>query len=297
VEAIVWVVAFAVDAPAATVLQLGIVDQVSTDKTRFERAYEGSLERYTIAALKNGLEVLECFEEREAWTLSELVARLDVSKGTVFRVLATLETRGFIERRPPDGKYVLGARLTTIAAPTVKYEQLRWSAIPPLTLLAEAFGESAHIGVLYERRVVTVQVVDGHHDVRMHSSVGKRSPAHASSIGKAILATYGDPEIDEYLEEPGLEAHTPHTITDPVAFRNELRDVRASGYAVDDEEVQLGVRCVGAAIYNQTGRAVAGISVSGPTNRMTDERVVQMAPKVRQAARAISRMLGAPVLM
>ena len=272
------------------------MNPVSSDDTQIARSNDATLERYTIGALKNGLEVLECFEERDAWALSELVARIGVSKGTVFRVLATLEMKGFVERRARDGKYVLGPRLTVIAAPSVEYEQLRWSAIPPLSVLTDAFGESAHIGVLYERRVVTVQAVDGHHDVRMHSSVGKRSPAHASSIGKAILATYGDPEIDAYIEEPGLESQTPYTITDSDAFRTALREGRSRGYAIDDEEVQLGVRCVGAPIFDRTGRAVAGVSVSGPTIRITDERVAEIAPKVRHAARAISRMIGAPAL-
>ena len=272
------------------------MNRVSSVDTEFEVADDTALERYTIAALKNGLEVLECFEERHAWSLAELVGRVGLSKGTLFRILATLESSRFVMRRARDGKYVLGPRLTAIAAPTVQYEQLRWSAIPPLTALTEAYGESTHIGVLYERRVVTVQVVDGHHDVRMHSSVGKRSPAHASSIGKVILATYGDTEIDAYFDDPGLEAHTPRTITDPEAFRSELREVRARGFAVDDEEVQVGVRCVGAAIYDRSGHAVAGVSISGPTSRMTDERIDDMARHVRTSARAISRMLGAPQL-
>lgn len=268
---------------------------LSTDETDIASRDSGR-ERYTIGALSNGLDVLECFGEREAWSLGEIADHLNLNKATAFRVLSTLESKSFVEKRYTDGRFVLGTRLLALGTGALRFEQLRWQALPPLKSLAERTGESVHVGVMYEGDVVTVQLVDGLHDVRMHSSLGKRSPAHASSMGKVILAHYSPAELEDYAREPGLRAFTPHSITEVNAFLDEMRAVRTQGYAIDNEEVQLDVRCVGAAISDHTGRVVAGVSLSGPSSRMTDERIEEVIPLVKLTARTISRMLGSPSL-
>jgi DNA-binding IclR family transcriptional regulator len=251
---------------------------------------------YSIAALRASLDVLDRFTQQESWGLSDLTHEVGQSKTRVFRILSTFEECGYVVRDGGNGSYKLGPRLAALSNGSVKFEQLRWRAVPPLQALAEATGETAHVGILHGTQVVTVQLVDGHHDVRMHGTVGKRSPAHASSLGKVLLAYFPEPEIDEWLRSAELKAVTPNTVVDPAEFRRHLQEIRALGYALDNEELELGLRCVAAPITDHTGMVVASVSISAPTTRVSQEDVATLAPKVKEAGRAISRMLGSPML-
>jgi IclR family acetate operon transcriptional repressor len=251
---------------------------------------------YSIAALRASLDVLDRFTRQEAWGLSDLTHEVGQSKTRVFRILNTFEECGYVVRDPAAGTYKLGPRLAALSNGAVQFEQLRWRAVPPLQALAESTGETAHVGILHGTQVVTVQLVDGRHDVRMHGTLGKRSPAHASSLGKVLLAYFPEPEIDEFLRACDLKPVTPHTVVDPAEFRRHLREIRALGYALDNEELELGLRCVAAPITDHTGRVVASVSVSAPTTRLGTADVATLAPKVKDAGRAISRLLGSPML-
>ncbi|HEX7927114.1 MAG TPA: IclR family transcriptional regulator, partial [bacterium] len=225
-----------------------------------------------------------------------LTQEVGQSKTRVFRILSTFEECGYVVR-DPAGSYKLGPRLAALSNGSVKFEQLRWRAVPPLQSLAEATGETAHVGILHGAQVVTVQLVDGHHVVRMHGTLGKRSPAHASSLGKVLLAYFPEPEIDEFLRSADLKPVTPNTVIDPAEFRRNLQEIRALGYALDNEELELGLRCVAAPISDHTGAVVASVSVSAPANRLSmADAANKLAPQVKEAGRAISRMLGSPML-
>lgn len=252
---------------------------------------------YSIAALSASLDVLDRFTQQESWGLSDLTQEVGQSKTRVFRILNTFEECGYVVRDPVSGAYRLGPRLAALSNGSVKFEQLRWRAVPPLQALAETTGETAHVGILHGAQVVTVQLVEGHHDVRMHSTVGKRSPAHASSLGKVLLAYFPEPEIGEFLRTSELKAMTPNTVVDPAEFRRNLQEVRTQGYALDNEELELGLRCIAAPITDHTGLVVASVSISAPTTRLSMEDVAIMAPKVKEAGRAISRLLGSPSLV
>jgi DNA-binding IclR family transcriptional regulator len=251
---------------------------------------------YSIATLRASLEVLNRFGERDAWSLADLTQEVGQGKSRVFRILATFEECGYLTRDTASGQYRPGPRLVALSASPARYEQLRWQALPPLQMLAEDTGETAHVGILFGTEVVTVQLVEGRHEVRMHSSVGKRSPANASSLGKVLLAYFPEPEIDEYLRTTSLTRMTPHSIVDPSQLKEHLRNIRSVGYAFDNEELQVGLRCVAAPITDHTSRVVASVSISAPTFRLDEQGAVRLAPRVTECARTISRMLGSPSL-
>jgi len=251
---------------------------------------------YRIASLRASLAVLDQFGQQESWALNDLTAAVGQSKTRVFRILSTFEDSGYLVRDPASGRYRPGPRLAALSAGSGKFETLRWRAVPPLQALAESTGETAHVGILHGAEVVTVQVVDGRHEIRMHSTVGKRSPAHASSLGKVLLAYFPEPEIDEFLRTAELRALTPHTITDPLRLKRQLLEIRANGAALDSEELELGLRCIAAPVTDHTGSVVASVSVSAPAIRMTAERARELMPQVKETGRAISRMLGSPSL-
>jgi len=252
---------------------------------------------YVVNALRKGLDVIDALSRRESWSLAELVVELKQSKATLFRCLHTLESAGYVRKDPDSGRYSLGMRVFALGTVALRSEQLRWQALPPLQDLAARTGETVHVGILYDGVAVTVQVVEGTQAVRMHAVAGKRCPAHASALGKVLLACVPDAEVDAFVAAQGLKAYTTHTLASPAALKAALRRIREQGYAIDREEMELGVKCIGAAITDREGRAFAALSVSAPAARMNDERIEALVPTVKATALTISRMLGSPGLV
>jgi len=251
---------------------------------------------YLLGSLRKGLEVIDCFARQETWSLAELASTLGQTKPTVFRILHTLEEFGYLAKDPGTGRYALGLRFHTLGSAAVRHEQLRWQALPPLQDLARETGETVHVGILYDGEAICVQAVDGTRLVRMHAFVGKRTPAHASALGKVMLAHLPDGDIDALVTNRGLTRFTRNTICDGAALREALHRVRAQGWALDDEEMELGLRCLGAPITDHTGRPCASVAVSAPVSRMEPSRIDELLPLVKATALRISRMLGSPAM-
>jgi IclR family acetate operon transcriptional repressor len=249
---------------------------------------------YLLGSLRKGLEVIDCFARQETWSLAELTASLQQSKPTVFRILRTLEEFGYVAKDPATGRYALGMRFHTLGSTAVRHEQLRWQALPPLQDLAQQTGETVHVGILYDGEAICVQAVDGTRLVRMHAFVGKRTPAHASALGKMLLSYRPDAEIAALVARLGLVRFTDNTITDLPALLAALQRVRAQAWALDDEEMELGLRCLGVPILDAGGQAGACVAVSAPASRMAPDRIASLLPQVQATAQRISRMLAGP---
>lgn len=249
---------------------------------------------YMLGSLRKGLEVIDCFARQQSWSLAELATTLGQTKPTVFRILHTLEEFGYLSKDAATGRYALGLRFHTLGSAAVRHEQVRWQALAPLQDLARDTGETVHVGILYDGEAICVQAVDGTRLVRMHAFVGKRTPAHASALGKMLLAYQPDAVIEALIVGRGLPRFTRNTIGDGAALREALRRVRAQGWALDDEEMELGLRCLGAPITDHTGRACASVAISAPASRMDSAHIEQLLPLVQATASRISRMLGSP---
>ena len=249
---------------------------------------------YLLGSLRKGLEVLDCFARRESWSLAELCTQLGQNKTTVFRMLKTLEEFGYLTKDAATGRYALGLRLLSLGGAAVRQETLRWQALAPLQDLAQKTGETVHVGVLHGAEAVCVQAVEGTRLVRMHAFVGKRTPAHASALGKTMLAWRAEAEVRALLEGRVLQSFTPNTITDVDSLVANLHATHARGYALDEEEIELGLRCIGAPIFDRAGRASAALAVSVPATRMDAARIAELVPMLRSTADSIARMLDAP---
>lgn len=160
--------------------------------------------------------------------------------------------------------------------------------------LVDTSRETATLGVREGSDIVTIDVVDGLNFMRMATRVGMRTQMHASAVAKAILAFMPPDELDELLRDWPLTALTPNTITDAAALRDNLAEVRRRGYALDLEELEVGLRCVAAPIRGPAGHVVAGVSISGPRHRMTEDAMRRFGPLVRAAGEQISARLGTP---
>ncbi len=223
-------------------------------------------------------------------SLATISSQFGISKSTAHRYMTTLEELAVVERDAKD-HFRLGVKLIELAAAFLSDHSLRNVADPFLHELAIRTQETVHLAIPFGDEVVYIAKVESSHALGLTSRIGARVPMYCTALGKAILAHYPAERIEEIIRA-GLPARTLHTITSPEGLLRELEQVRAQGYAIDDQENELGVRCVGAPIFDYIGKAVGAISVSGPANRMTLERSLELAPWVRDTALAVSKRMG-----
>lgn len=246
-----------------------------------------------VGALKHGLEILRLFsDEQQIVGVSQMATAIGVHRSNASRLAATLHAMGYLSRTGEAGRYRLGPQLIRLGRLASRNNDLVQQTLGPLRALVEETGETGHTGMLDGREVVTVAVVDGWHTVRMHSHVNKRSPAHRSSLGKALLAGLPDEEVRARFRGARLDAATPNALTSVSALLDHLTEVRARGYAIDDEEVELGLRCVSAPIHDAEGTVVAALGLSGPAHRLVGDTLTRLAPLVVTAAAQATRSIG-----
>lgn len=246
----------------------------------------------TIQSVDRALDVLEILASKSGMTLSEVAFELNQSPATIYRVLSTLQARGIIETDPATQMWNIGP-----AAFQIGYAFMRRSSVversrPIMRDLMVQTGETSNLGIEKSDMVMFVSQVETHETIRAFFPPGTQSPLHASGIGKALLAHYAQDRIARLLKNSSLERFTDKTITDPEKILEEMGTIRSQGFAFDDEEKASGMRCIAAPILNFYGEAVAGISVSGPTHRMTLGRIGTISEAVKQAAMTLSVSLG-----
>jgi DNA-binding IclR family transcriptional regulator len=248
-----------------------------------------------VGSLLHGLAILDMFErDRPVISLAEIAEKIGVHRSSASRLAATLAAAGYLQPAGEKGKYRLAGKLTALGELASAETELRRAALPGLRDLVERHGETGHLAILDGAEAVTVEVVDGWHTVRMHSWVGKRSPAHCSSMGKSLLAGVSSGQLAAIYPDERLEARTPASITRRSDLERRLAGIRAQGYAEDLEELETGLCCVAAPVFDRTGEVVASISVSGPVSRVNETTIPAIAGDLRQTAWQVSQRLGAP---
>lgn len=247
----------------------------------------------SVQVVERAIAILKAFTASEPeLSVTELSQRLQLPKSTVSRILQTLAQAEFVSRNQETGRYRLDVGILALAENVLGMADLRQIARPYLRALANTIGETASLSVLEPYGVVNLELAVGEQRLVMRVGwVGRRMPAHAVSAGKALLAFLPPQEQETFLELP-LQAITPKTITDLEQLRAELAEVRRKGYALALEELEEGLHAISAPVWDRTGRPVAAVSVSGPSYRLTLERMRQIAPRVIATATQISRALG-----
>jgi IclR family KDG regulon transcriptional repressor len=254
---------------------------------------------YAIQTVTNALRLLEIFEGEEEIGVTELARRLHLHKNNVFRLLATLEDKGWVEQSADSERYRLGTACLRLVQGHARSQGLTRRARPTLEALVRETGETAHLGVLRSFEVVHLDGERSPGLVKGGLRIGERMPAHCTALGKVLLACgpAGTLEAwDRQVASEGLPAYTAETIVDRDKLIEHLRRVAAQGWAVDLEESSPGLVCAAAPVVDAAGRTVAALSVSGPVFRLDRDRVEsRMVPTVVAAAAALSRELGASI--
>lgn len=248
---------------------------------------------YIIQAVSHALDLLEQFHnDVDELGVTELSKRLKLHKNNVFRLLATLESRGYIEQNKATENYRLGLKSLELGQTFIKQMGLLRQAKLSLEQLVQECNETAYVAIFKENHVVYLDVVETDMTVRVVSRVGSRLPAYCTASGKVHLANLSEEELDALLPK-SFEIHTPTTLTTPEALKANLKQVAEQGFAFDNEELDPGVRCIAAPIHDYTRRIVGAISLSGPSMRFTDERMEkELTPLVVDAAATLSTRLG-----
>ncbi|WP_342069940.1 HTH-type transcriptional regulator BhcR [Yoonia algicola] len=256
------------------------------------KAWDDKGAQNTIKSLDRALEVLVQLGKMQGSTLSEIAGVLGQSPATVYRVLTTFQGRGFADFDEQSQIWSIGPAAFLTGSQFLRRTSLVERARPIMRDLMEATGETANLGIERDGKVLFLGQVETHATIRAFFPPGTASAMHSSGIGKALLSRMDDKRQRQVLAASQLEQFTPYTLTDPEAMIADLHATKARGYAFDGEERNIGMRCIAAPVYNVFGEAVAGISVSGPTARITDDRIADLAEDVMDAAKRLTRAIG-----
>lgn len=256
------------------------------------RSFSGSSQANSVQSLDRALRILAIVAEGSGLSLSEIAARSGLAASTAYRMLMTLENHGMVEFDTSDQLWSIGVETYRMGAAFLRRRKLVDRARIVMQDLMETTGETANLGVAEDDCVVFVSQVETHQAIRAFFRPGTRSPFHASGIGKAVLAHLEPERVGAILRKAGLQRYTDKTLSDISALAHDLAAIKHRGWSVDDEERHPGMRCVAAAIFNEFGEPIGGVSVSGPTVRVTPERLAEIGPLVRAAATEVTRMIG-----
>ena len=238
-------------------------------------------------------QVMEMLAENGEMGLMEISAALGLHKSTVHRLLMSLIYMGYAKQDESSQKYMLTCKVVSMAGKILERMDILQIAKPYLERLSDLSGETVHLVQREGNNILYVYKIEAKvGTIRMVSHVGMVHPMYCSGVGKAIMATLPEREVRAFWEGSEIERHTDKTIVDYDKLQRELADVRKDGYALDDEENEKGVRCIAACLYGYKKEVTHAFSISGPTSRMTRERVRGLAVDVKKVQEELSREIG-----
>jgi IclR family transcriptional regulator, KDG regulon repressor len=242
-----------------------------------------------IRVLHKTLDVLEIVKSRDSgYTLADLTRAVELPKATVYRIVSTLEKRGYLDRGQ-NGGYRLARKMFDMQRQDSMETILSRAAQPFLQRLVDAYKETVNLGILNAGEVVVINTVESPLGVRMSSKIGNRRHLHSTAIGKCFLAGLPDKDLLRLVRVKGMPRLTPNTLVTKADLMAEIERVRKQGYAIDNEENEMDGRCIGAPVYGPDGRVLGAVSISSPLFRMDINRARSLAPELKSVCAQISQ--------
>ena len=238
------------------------------------------------------VKILETIGEGKPLGVSEISRELDIPKSSTYSILETLKSEGFVEKEEHSNKFNLGTSLIELGYRAQNDLSICRMARPYLNGINRETDETVHLTLLDNDEVLYVDCVESKRRLRTYSVIGIRAPLYCTAVGKAIMAELTDSHVKQIISRKGLPQLTDLTITNKNILFQDLEETRIRGYAIDNMEHEDHLICVGAPIKNAAGEIFASLSVSGPSNRMPEERISQIGNLVKNATEEISRKLG-----
>ena len=231
-------------------------------------------------------------QEPEGLSNAEISRKLQIPKSSASYILRTLETQAYLNRDPGTGKYRVGLKILSLSRGALSGIDVREVALPIMRHLMEKTNLTCHLAILDGPDAVYIEKVEPTGFLRVDTWVGRRMKVHATSVGKALVAHIPQEKLEKIIAQAGMEKRTPKTITTMPRLLKELEKVRTQGYAVDDEENNIGARCLGAPVFNQQGIIEAAVGLSGTINQVNPQTMPRILEALKDAARHVSMQLG-----
>jgi DNA-binding IclR family transcriptional regulator len=245
---------------------------------------------YQIASLEKGIRVLELLSDQNELTVSSVAAKLGFNRAASHRFLATLRDLGYVEKNE-NHRYHLTFKIMEMGMKMASRFEIRTEARCHMQELSRAFNETVNLGYWKGQKVLHLDKIDSPEILRIDTPLGSWAPAYCTALGKSILAYLPRDELEAYLKGVKLVPHSPRTIISKKKLRQELIKVLQQGYALDDEELSAGLRCVAAPVFDHTGHVRYALSVSAPSSRMTQETILKVQQKIRDVCQRLSAKL------
>ena len=245
-----------------------------------------------VQSVLRALDILCLFQKSEELGVSEIARLMGWGKSTTYGLINSLVSRGFLEQSSATKKYRLGIRNFELGRYVQQRMDLRGEAAPIIKEALSSYHETVHLATHYQGEVVHIESYLVPDVTALYTQAGRRTPMHCSGVGKAMLAFLPQQYLDQYIFQRPLKALTPYTITAPQVLLQDLLASRQRGYAIDDQELEQGLRCVAAPIFDFQKQPVAAISICGPVYRMDSQRMQEIAQGVIRCAHMISQRLG-----
>jgi IclR family transcriptional regulator, acetate operon repressor len=261
--------------------------------SRSRKPPSGDLTGSLAKSLNKAIDILTALGQvPDGMTLPDVALMVGQPKSTIHRLLTTLQGRRFVRYEADTRLWKIGVEAFVVGSAFLRNRDIAGFARPVMQALVNDCGETASLYVEDDGEIVCIGQVECRQTMRVIARPGGRAKMHSSGAGKALLAHYPAERLDLLMERHGLQASTEKTIVTPQALRRNLGLARKQGFAIDDEENALGIRCVAAPIFDHTGEAVAAISISGPASRIVDERIAALGHRVHSGAQSLSRLIG-----
>ena len=247
---------------------------------------------YGVQSIERALDIIEAVAaNKNSSVLTEIAEKTGLHKSTAYRIISTLMHRSYLKKNA-DGTYKIGLKLIEAVSYYIDSLELQTEVRPYIAQITAKFGLTSHLGILEGDKVVYIEKMDIFSNIKLYSQIGLRMHAYCSSLGKCLLANFSNTQLRSIMGRTEFTRFTPNTITTIEALQKEIDSVRQRGWASDNEEFEIGHRCIGAPVYDYRGDIIAAISASGSTTILTDERIPEIVEYLKQTAAEISQNMG-----
>ncbi|MDD1782636.1 DNA-binding transcriptional regulator KdgR [Enterovibrio sp. ZSDZ35] len=245
-----------------------------------------------VSSVQKTMAIFETLSSEKEIGISELAQRLMMSKSTVYRFLQTMKTLGYVSQEGESERYALTLKLFEVGARALEYVDIIDYANAEMVKISDETMEALHLGALDEDSIIYIHKIDSKYKLSMQSRIGKRNPLYSTAIGKVLLADLPEATVRECLKNVDFKQSTPKTHKNIDELLAELPKVKAQGYGEDNEEQEVGLRCIAVPVYDRFGKVIAGLSISLPTMRFTESKKEEFINYLHASAATISARLG-----
>ncbi|GMQ64459.1 IclR family transcriptional regulator [Vallitalea maricola] len=251
------------------------------------------MQKSTLQTVDRALTILEILsQEVNGLTAKEIENKIELNKSTIHRLLMTLLNKGFIEKNEQTNRYIIGLKMVELSSIRLNNIELKTEALPYLREMSYKLNQPVQLATYLDGDAVFIEKIEPIHSIRMYSQIGKRIPIYCSSVGKALLLQWSNEKILKLLEDIEFTSFTPTTLLDHEKIIQEIEEARIEGFAIDNQEHEIGIYCIASPIYDYRGEIIAAVSTAGTNKEFLENKDAEIIHEVKNTAEKISKRMG-----